>query len=77
MSTYAYKDAFNTITNIIQELTPEEQIRLLDDIKATLQNNEETEPLHDVMEFRGIAKDFWKNVDVQKYIDEERNSWDG
>ena len=77
MSTHAYKDALDTITNIIQDLTPEEQIRLLEDIKATLQNDKEVEPLHDVMEFRGIAKDFWKDVDVQKYIDEERDSWDG
>ncbi len=77
MSAYAYKDVFDTVTNIIQTLTPEEQIRLLDDIRATLENNEEDEPLHDVMEFKGIAKDFWKGIDVQKYIDEERNSWDG
>ena len=77
MSTYTYKDALDNVTNSIQHLSLEEQIRLLDEVKASLQKNEGTEPLHDVMEFRGIAKDFWKNVDVQKYIDEERNSWDG
>jgi len=28
------------------------------------------------MEFSGFAKELWKDVDVEKYIDEERNSWD-
>jgi hypothetical protein len=29
------------------------------------------------MEFQGVAKKFWEGVDVEKFIDEERNSWDG
>jgi hypothetical protein len=29
------------------------------------------------MEFKGFAKEIWQGVDVEKYIDEERNSWDG
>jgi len=77
MSTYSYKEAFDNVTNDIQSLSLKEQIRLLDDVKASIQNKENDEHLHDVMEFRGGAKEFWKGVDVQKYIDEERNSWDG
>ena len=77
MSTYTYKDVYDTVANSIQALSHEEQIRLLDDLKASIQNKENDEHLHDVMEFRGVAKEFWKGVDVQKYIDEERNSWDG
>lgn len=33
-------------------------------------------PQHNVMEFRGIAGDAWKGVDIKQYIEEERNSWD-
>jgi hypothetical protein len=29
------------------------------------------------MELKGLGKEIWEGVDVEKYIDEERNSWDG
>jgi hypothetical protein len=28
------------------------------------------------MELEGLGKEIWQDVDVEKYIDEERNSWD-
>jgi hypothetical protein len=28
------------------------------------------------MEYAGFAKELWKGVDVEKYLNEERNSWD-
>ncbi len=75
MSIYDYQSAFDAIIQIIKVLTPEEQIRLLDEVKANIQNSVEDEPLHDVMEFRGFAKDLWENVDVEEYIRQERASW--
>lgn len=75
MSTYIYKDIFDTVTNSIQALSHEEQIKLLDDVKASIQNKEQEEPLHDIMEFMGFAEDLWKDVDVEKYLEEERRSW--
>ncbi len=33
-------------------------------------------PKHSIMEFKGLGKEVWQGVDVEKYIDEERNSWD-
>jgi len=75
MSTYSYKEAFNNVTNDIQSLSFEEQIRLLDDVKASIQYREQEEPLHDIMEFMGFAEDLWKDVDVEKYLAEERHSW--
>lgn len=29
------------------------------------------------MELEGMAKKLWEGIDVEKFIDEERNSWDG
>lgn len=75
MSTYTYKDTFDNVTNSIQHLSPEEQIRLLDDVKATIQSSVQEEPQHDIMEFMGFAEDVWKGVDVQKYLEEERRAW--
>lgn len=73
MSAYAYKDALN----IVQHLTPDERLRLLNDLEKLIRLEEKPKPRHKITEFKGIAKDFWKDVDVQKFIDEERNSWDG
>lgn len=77
MSSYPYEDALNNVTNIVQHLTPNERLRLLGDLATIIRLGEKPKPRHKITEFRGIAKDFWKDVDVQKYIDEERNSWGG
>ena len=31
--------------------------------------------MYDVVEFRGAAKDFWRDTDVEEYIRQERVSW--
>ncbi len=75
MSSYPYEDALNNVTNIVQHLTPNERLRLLDELEKMIRL--EPKPRHKITEFKGVAKDFWKDIDVQKFIDEERNSWDG
>ena len=75
METFDYQSSLEAAIQIINTLTPEEQIRLLDDLKVMIQNNKEGEPLHNIMEFEGFAKDLWKDVDVEEYIRQERASW--
>ncbi|MBV9019290.1 MAG: hypothetical protein JO125_06890 [Chloroflexi bacterium] len=71
MSTYGY----HQILDQIQHLALDEQRQLLKDLEAVIRRREEATPLHDIMEFKGMAKELWKDVDVQKYLEEERNSW--
>ncbi len=73
MSTQLYRQ----IRDQLDQLTPDEQIQLMEDLLALYRRQITAKPLHDIMEFQGIAKDLWKDVDVQKYLDEERNSWGG
>ena len=73
MSTYAYREVLNQV----QHLTPDDQRRLLKDLEALVRRQDSEQPLHNIMEFKGFAKELWKGVDVEKYIEEERNSWDG
>lgn len=73
MSTYAYRQALNQI----QQLTPDEQLQLIGELATILQRNITTKPLHSVMEFKGLGKEIWQGVDVQKYINQERDLWDG
>ncbi len=31
---------------------------------------------HSILQLRGLGKKHWKDVDVSKHIDKERNSWE-
>jgi len=78
MTTYAYSKIFTDVLNRVEQLSPEEQKRLVAELaKIIRQRTIDRTEKHNVMEFRGMAKDFWKDVDVKKFIEEERNSWDG
>ena len=73
MSTYAYREVLNQV----QRLTDEEKLQLLADVATMLRHQAKPRPKHNIMEFEGFAKEIWEGVDVEKYINEERNSWDG
>jgi hypothetical protein len=73
MSTHAYREALSRVLL----LTPDEQLQLLADIVAMLRQQITAGPQHSIMELEGLGKEIWQDVDVEKYIDEERNSWDG
>ena len=75
MSTDNYQRTFDAVIQIIKDLTPEEQIKLIDEVKSNIQSDIGDEPLHDIMEFKGFAKDLWKDVDVEEYIRQERAFW--
>jgi hypothetical protein len=77
MSPYAYEEMLKDVANRVQRLPPDEQEQFLDDLAKIIHQRTAQRPKHNVMEFRGIAKDFWKGIDVKKFIEEERNSWDG
>jgi hypothetical protein len=73
MSTYAYRQ----ILNQVQHLTPDEQLQLMEDLAAILRRSVTTKPIHSILELEGLGKEIWEGVDVQAYIDRERDSWDG
>jgi hypothetical protein len=75
MSAYAYNQIFNKIQ---QDLTPEEQIKLLADLAALVRDREVMpRPQRSLLELRGLGKELWSSIDVDQYLEEERNSWDG
>lgn len=69
-------DAYLTVLQMAEELSVEEQLQLIEDVISGIRRRVQAAPLHDIMEFQGIAKDAWKGVDVEQYINDERNSWD-
>lgn len=32
---------------------------------------------HDIRELKGLGKKLWRSVDVDEYIERERETWDG
>ncbi len=68
-------NAYIQIQQLLSQLTYEKLKQLAEEINKMIEN-EETEPLHDITEFKGVAKDFWEGIDPQEYVDRERDSWD-
>jgi hypothetical protein len=69
--------AYLHLLDQIEQLTPEKQLQLAQDVLAIYSRHVAPQPLHSVMEFKGLGKEIWEGIDVQKYIDEERDSWGG
>jgi len=69
-------DTYLTVLQMARELPADEQLQLIEDLISVARHRVQEIPLHDIMEFHGIAKDTWEGVDVEKYINDERNSWD-
>ncbi len=76
MSTYDYREVLNKVLNQIQCLTPEDQLRLLEDMLASIRLHTSARRKHSIMELEGLGKEIWEGINVEKYIDDERNSWD-
>jgi len=74
MSTTAYHD----ILGQIEHLTPADQLRLLEQL-AVLVRRKVMLPAQprSILELRGLGKEIWRDIDVQEYVDRERNSWNG
>jgi hypothetical protein len=73
MSTNSYGEVLDQV----QHLAPNEQLQLLKDLMDLLKRQTTTRPLHSILELEGLGKEVWEGIDVDQYLEEERNSWDG
>ncbi|HLX39836.1 MAG TPA: hypothetical protein VKR42_04855 [Ktedonobacteraceae bacterium] len=69
-------DAYHKVLQMARELPVEEQLELIEDLISVARHRVKAIPLHNITELRGLGKEIWEGVDVEKYINEERNSWD-
>lgn len=74
----------NTIGIVIDPETYHELVQArveLDRIRAaqasSTSSREAPRKQHSIRELRGLGKEVWAGIDVQTYIREERDSWDG
>lgn len=68
---------YDRILDLTKRLEPAEQLRLLEALAQSLRQNLAARPRGSILELRGLGKEVWQNVDVDAYINRERNSWDG
>jgi hypothetical protein len=68
---------FDDYVKGIERLKPEEQLSLIEIISARLKRTlKGKEAKHHVTELEGLGAHLWKSIDVERYINEERKSWD-
>lgn len=68
-------DAYKEVLNQALRLKHEEQLQLIEDLVVLIRSGQTSRSPHSIMELKGLGKALWVGVDVEKYIDDERNSW--
>ncbi len=69
---------YEQILSDIQALPLPEQLRLLEQTASLVRNKAASlSKTRSIMELKGMGKDIWEKIDVDKYIAEERASWSG
>lgn len=68
---------YNHVIAEIKELNLADQLRLLEDVAGLIRKKTIREHSRSIMELQGKGKQLWNNLDIKKYIDEERSSWNG
>ena len=89
MTMSAYSPKSQETIQAFQSLAPDEQIQVLLELEAIVrkqliaqsrqkpqtQLEQQPEQLHNVMEFKGMAKGLWSDISVEEYLEKERASW--
>jgi hypothetical protein len=73
MSTY------NEVRRLAENLTPEEQMRLIEELSRLIRQRVTLtpKPKRSILELEGLGKEIWEGVDAQEYVNKERDSWNG
>ena len=72
-SVYLYQEVLKQV----QHLSLDEQNRLLEDLVAIIKQRTSAKPLHSILELEGLDKEIWERIDVNQYLQQERDSWGG
>ena len=69
--------SYSHLISEIKSLNLSDQLRLLEEMAVLIRKKASEGRSRSIMELEGKGKDIWKGLDVKKYIDEERSSWNG
>ncbi len=68
---------YQDIRRQVENLTPDEQLRLLEELAVMVRRRMIVKPKHSIMVLEGLGKEIWHGLDAQEYINQERASWNG
>ena len=67
---------WETVLEAVESLSPADQIKLIRELLLRLQGTiAPSGETIDLLSLSGAGAELWKQVDVQRYINEERDSW--
>jgi hypothetical protein len=69
--------SYESALSMAESLSPEEQLRLIEELKVRASEGVAPEPQHSIMELCGLGKEIWEGIDAQEYVNNERASWNG
>jgi serine/threonine-protein kinase RIO1 len=67
---------YQEIRRQIENLTPSEQCRLLEELTAMVCCPTPAKPKRNILEMEGLGREVWQ-LDAQEYVNQERASWNG
>lgn len=70
-------DPSRDLLNQIRALGPNEQRHLIVEIQRMLVSNKRRTSIPRILDLSGLGKEIWEGVDVDEYLNNERDSWDG
>ena len=68
---------YQEVLSQVERLSPDDQLRLVEQLAGKLRREIATTKAHRITELKGVGKELWEEIDVQQYIDQERDSWNG
>ena len=71
------KPKIEKVLESIRELSPQEQLDLLERIAGLLRASLPPQPKHSILELEGLGAEIWRGIDSQGYVNQERAAWDG
>jgi hypothetical protein len=70
---------YHQVLNMARRLERAEQLKLLQALLGEIGSGvgADAAKKRSILELKGLGREVWQGVDVEKYIQEERASWDG
>jgi len=59
-----------------KQLNAEEQLQLISELTQSLRLTLKKTSKHKLMDLSGVGAELWRKVDVDGYLNKERDSWD-
>jgi hypothetical protein len=72
------ENRYEAVLEAAEKLSSSDRLRLASVLRETAASKADPKKkTHSILELRGLGKEIWAGVDPDRYVDEERSSWQG